>query len=305
METILIMPCGYSPLLQNLLNTAYKVRNEYPNEKIILLGGLLNADQVKKELKTLSIDIIDIPSLGFNDFLRNLNNDTIVLTSPYGATKTTLATLKKENFRFFETTSTTIKNKINFINNSKGKFNIIYLGNTNTVEAWYLSGEAKFSFLFYDVNDPSKAKSVISPAKFNKSKTHIIYQSELSGSAFDATLNYLKETLPKATIEHELSDDNYERKKNLDSTLNNNDVVLFISTLKTQEKYLLDYYHLSTRNLLYSVISSVDEAMALKIPAGRRVILVADGSVPEPIVINIYQYFYYKGLAASLPETQK
>ncbi len=304
METILIMPCGYSPLLQNLLGIAYKVRNEYPNEKIILLGGLLNADQVKKELKSLSIDIIDIPPLGFNDFLRNLNSNTIVLTSPYGVTESTLVTLQKENFRFFDTTSKTIKNKVEFINKSKGKLNIIYLGNTNTVEAEYLSNEAKFSFLFYDVNDPSKAKSVITPKKFNKEKTHIIYQSELAGSAFDASLSYLKETLPKATIEHELSDDNYERKKNLDSTLNNNDVVLFISTLKTQDKYLLDYYHLSTRNLLYSVISSVDEAMTLNIPCGRRIILVADGSVPQSIVIDIYNYFYYKGLAASLPETQ-
>ena len=305
METILIMPCGYSPLLQNLLNIAYKVRNEYPSKKIVLLGGLLNADQVKKELKNLSIDIIDIPPLGFNDFLRNLNNDTIVLTSPYGATKSTLTALKKENFRFFETISITIKNKLDFINKSKGKLNIIYLGNTNTVEAQYLSSESKFSFLFYDVNDPSKAKSVITSSKFNKKKTHIIYQSELSGSAFDASLNYLKETLPKATIEHELSDDNYERKKNLDSTLNNNDIVLFISTLKTQEKYLLEYYHLSTRNLLYSVISSVDGAMSLKVPNERRIILVADGSVPEPVVINIYQYFAYKGLQASSPETQK
>lgn len=305
METILILPCGYSPLLQNLLGVAYKVRNEYPSEKIILLGGLLNADPVKKELKNLGIDIIDIPYLGFNDFLRNLNNDTIILTSPYGCDKSTLSTLKKENFRFFETTSETIKKKIEFINNSKGKMNIIYLGNTNTVEAGYFSEASKFSFLFYDVNDPSKAKSVITPKKFNKSKTHIIYQSEISGSAFDASLNYLKELLPKAIIEHELSDDNYERKKNLDSTLNNNDVVLFISTLKTQEKYLLEYYHLSTRNLLYSVISSVDEAMTLKIPQDKRIILVADGSVPEPTVIEIYNYFSYKSLQPSVPGTHK
>lgn len=305
METILILPCGYSPLLQNLLGIAHKVRIEYPSEKIILLGGLLNADPVKKELKNLGIDIIDIPYLGFNDFLKNLNNDTIVLTSPYGCGKSTLSILKKENFRFFETTSTTIKNKIDFINNSKGKLNIIYVGNTNTVEAGYLSEASKFSFLFYDVNDPAKAKNIITQSKFNKSRTHIIYQSDISGSAFDASLNYLKELLPKAIIEHEISDDSYDRKKNLDSTLKNNDVVLFISTLKTQEKYLLEYYHLSTRNLLYSVISSVEEAMKLNIPSDKRIILVSDGSVAEPTVISIYNYFAYKSLQASVPGTHK
>ena len=91
--------------MENLLNIARKTRFDFPTEKIILLGGLLNASAVKKELKQLGINIVDIPAVGFVDFLKHLNNDTIVLTSPYGCDHDTLSTLKKEHFRFFETLS--------------------------------------------------------------------------------------------------------------------------------------------------------------------------------------------------------
>lgn len=299
METILIQPYGYSTLLQNLLNTAHKVRSIFPGEKIILLGGLLNADPVKSELKALGIDIIDIPYLGFNDFIKKLNNDVVVITSPYGCSHSTLNLLKKYNFRFFETTSVSIKEKISFINNSKGKLNIIFVGNTNTIEAGVLSEEAQFSFVFYDVNNPSKAKSIITSNKFNKAKTHILYQSELAGSNFDESLSYLKNLLPAATIESKISDENFERKYNLDKTIQDYDTVLFISSNKKQDKYLLEYYHLTTKKILYTTVSTVEDVMSINFKEKSRVLLLADGSVQDYTVREIYNYLTYKSLSAS------
>lgn len=287
--------------MENLLSIARKTRLEYPAEKIVLLGGLLHANPAKKELKQLGVDIIDIPYLGFNDFLKHLNPDTIILTSPYGCDSSILKTLKNEHFRFFETLSSCVKKKIDFINNSKGKYNIIFVGNTNTIEASFLSKESKFSFIFYDVNDASKAKSVITQSKFNKKKTHILFQSELVGSAFDASLAYLKHLLPNAVIEEEISDENFNRKKKLQEVLQDGDVVLFVTDTSTNDKYLLDYYHLSTRKLLYSTIKDVKDAMMLRIDPTKKVILISDGSVAQNVINEIYLYFTCKSIAETLP----
>lgn len=301
MKTQLILPSGYSSSMENLLSIARKTRLEYPTEKIVLLGGLLHANPAKKELKQLGVDIIDIPYLGFNDFLKHLNPDTIVLTSPYGCDSSILKTLKNEHFRFFETLSSCVKKKIDFINNSKGKCNIIFVGNTNTIEASFLSKESKFSFIFYDVNDASKAKSVITQSKFNKKKTHILFQSELVGYAFDASLAYLKHLLPNAVIEEEISDENFDRKKKLQEVLQDGDIVLFVTDTSTNDKYLLDYYHLSTRKLLYGTIKDVKDAMMLRIDPTKKVILISDGSVAQNVINEIYLYFTYKSIAETLP----
>ncbi len=305
MDTTLILPAGYSPAMENLLNIARKTRFDFPTEKIILLGGLLNASAVKKELKQLGINIVDIPAVGFVDFLKHLNNDTIVLTSPYGCDHDTLNTLKKEHFRFFETLSKNVKDKLDFINNSKGKYNIIFIGNTNTIEANYISKESKYSFIFYDVNDASKAKAVITEREFNKAKTHILYQTEIAGSSFDSSLDYLKSLLPNAIVEDEMSDENYERKKNLSEQLKDNDVIIFITDTTSHDKYLLEYYHLTTKNLLYAIVKDVKDAMVLKIPSDKRILLVSDGSVPQNIVNDIYNYFTYKSLRETVPDIDK
>ncbi len=305
MDTTLILPAGYSPAMENLLNIARKTRFDFPNEKIILLGGLLNANAIKKELKQLGIDVVDIPSMGFSDFLKNLNNDTIVLTSPYGCDHETINVLKKEHFRFFETLSPNVKKKLDFINNSKGKYNIIFVGNTNTIEANYLTNESKFSFIFYDVNDAAKAKSVITEKKFNKSKTHILYQTELAGSSFDSSLDYLRKLLPNAVIEDEISDENFDRKKNLEENLKDNDVIIFITDTTSYDKYLLEYYHLTTKNILYAVVKDVKDAMQIKIPSEKRILLVSDGSVHQNVVNDIYNYFTYKSLWETVPDIRK
>jgi len=87
METKILEPVGYSKALESLLNIAKTVRKENPNDEIILLGGLLNAESVKKELQDLNIRIVDIPYEGFVNFVNNTDFDSIVLTSPYGVDK--------------------------------------------------------------------------------------------------------------------------------------------------------------------------------------------------------------------------
>ena len=200
---------------------------------------------------------------------------------------------------------TTYFDKLDFINNSKGKYNIIFIGNTNTIEANYISKESKYSFIFYDVNDASKAKAVITEREFNKAKTHILYQTEIAGSSFDSSLDYLKSLLPNAIVEDEMSDENYERKKNLSEQLKDNDVIIFITDTTSHDKYLLEYYHLTTKNLLYAIVKDVKDAMVLKIPSDKRILLVSDGSVPQNIVNDIYNYFTYKSLRETVPDIDK
>ncbi len=295
METKILEPVGYSKALENLLNIAKNVRKENPNDEIILLGGLLNAESVKKELEDLNVRIVDIPYEGFVNCVNNTDFDSIVLTSPYGVDKKVIKTLKKRNIRYYETTCDLVKGKIKFINKYGRRHKIIYVCNLNTVEANYIFKTAKQPVIVYDVNNSALAKEEITDSKFNKPSTHILYQSELAGSSFDTSLEYLKALLPYARVEELVSDENAAKKNELLEILDEeNDIVIFAMNTSKRDEYLLDYYHLSTKKVLYAVIKDVNEAMKVKINGKKRAIIITDGSLPKETIVNISFYFTYK-----------
>ena len=84
MDIEIIEPCGYSKTLSNLLDVANKARYSFPKSQIVLLGSVLNGEQVKVELNKLGINIVDIPYEGFEDYLKNVDPETLIITSPYG-----------------------------------------------------------------------------------------------------------------------------------------------------------------------------------------------------------------------------
>ena len=295
METKILEHVGYSKALENLLSIAKRVREEYPNDQIILLGGLLNAESLKKDLADLNIKIVDIPYEGFIDCVNNTDFDTIVLTSPYGVDKKVIKALKKRKIRYFNTTSDLVKGKINFINKYGRRHKIIYVCNLNTVEANYIFTTAKHPVIFYDVNNSSLANQVITDKKFNKPSTYIIYQSELAGSSFDTSLEYLKALLPYATVCEEVSDENAAKKNELLEMLDEeNDLVVFAMNTSKRDEYLLDYYHLSTKKVLYAVIKDVNDAMKVNRLGRKRAIIITDGSLSKETIVNISFYFTYK-----------
>lgn len=305
MNTTLITPSGYTSSMQNLINIARKARAEFPNNEIVLLGGLLNADNIKRELNNLGVSLVDIPYQGFYDYIKNVNSNTVIITSPYGCDQDILKLIKKMNLIYFDGTSSAVKKKIDFINNSKGKFTIIYIGNVYSSESSFLSKEAKFSFITYDVNDAGKAKEVLTSKKINSKKTHVIYQSEIFGEMFNSSLNFIKSILPEAVIEDEISDENFKSKKDLKEIVKDGDVVIFACDNKVVDKSLLDYYQISTKNLLYACVKSPSDCMLLNIPSNKNVVIFSDGSLPPNLVNDIYDYFNYKSLWASVPEINK
>ena len=297
METKILEPVGYSKALENLLNIAKNVRKEYPNDQIVLLGGLLNAESVKKELSDLNIRIVDIPFEGFVDYVNNADFDTFFLTSPYGVDKKVIKALKKRKIRYIETTSDLVKGKINFINKYGRHHRIIYVCNLNTVEANYIFKTAKHPVIFYDVNNSSLANQVITEqtSKLNRPNTYILYQSELAGTTFDTSLEYLKAILPYATIAEDVSDENAAKKNELLDILDEeNDIIIFAMNTSKRDEYLLDYYHLSTKKVLYAVIKDVNEAMNVNIQDKKRAIIITDGSLSKESIVNISFYFTYK-----------
>ena len=295
METKILEPVGYSKALENLLSIARNVREENPNDEIILLGGLLNAESVKKELEDLNIRIVDIPFDGFVSCVNNTDFDTIVLTSPYGVDKKVIKALNKRNLRYYITTSDLVKGKIRFNNKYGRRHKIIYLCNLNTVESDYVLKTAKHPVIVYDVNNPANANIEITSGKFNKPSTHILYQSELAGSSFDTSLEYLKALLPYATVEEFISDENAAKKNELAEILDEeNDIVIFAMNTSKRDEYLLDYYHLSTKKVLYAVIKDVNEAMQVDLRGKKRAIIITDGSLSKETIVNISFYFTYR-----------
>ena len=119
MNIEIIEPCGYSKTLSNLLQVANKARYHFPNSKIVLLGNVLNGEQVKNELLKLNILIIDLPYEGFADYIKTIDENTVVITSPYGTEEKFFKILKKRKIVYFDATSPSTLNKLELIKKAK------------------------------------------------------------------------------------------------------------------------------------------------------------------------------------------
>lgn len=300
MNIEIIEPCGYSKTLSNLLDVATKARFSFPKSQIVLLGGVLNGEQVKVELSKLGISIVDIPYEGFEDYLKSIDPEILVITSPYGTEDKLFKIMERRKILYFDATSPSTIERKNLIKKSRFGRKVIFVGNLNTIEENYLAAATNHKFLFYDLASDSSANNAVLSNKYNKKSTQIIYQSEIANDTLSLALHKIKNYLPKATINHELSDENFEKKKLLLEKLKDNDVLLIASTTKKSDKYILEYYHLNTKSIFYATISNVQEAIRLNIKNDKKIYLTSDGSVSRKNIEAIFNYFRYKGIQGDL-----
>ena len=300
MNIEIIEPCGYSKTLSNLLDVATKARFSFPKSQIVLLGGVLNGEQVKVELSKLGISIVDIPYEGFEDYLKSMDPEILVITSPYGTEDKLFKIMERRKILYFDATSPSTIERKKLIKKSHFGHKVIFVGNLNTIEENYLAAVTNHKFLFYDLASDSNANNAILSSKYNKKGTQIIYQSEIANDTLSLALHKIKNYLPKATINHELSDENFEKKKLLLEKLKDNDVLLIASTTKKSDKYILEYYHLNTKSIYYATVSNVQEAIRLNIKNDKKIYLTSDGSVSRKNIESIFNYFRYKGIQGDL-----
>ena len=300
MNIEIIEPCGYSKTLSNLLDVATKARFSFPKSQIVLLGGVLNGEQVKVELSKLGISIVDIPYEGFEDYLKSMDPEILVITSPYGTEDKLFKIMERRKILYFDATSPSTIEREKLIKKSHFGHKVIFVGNLNTIEENYLAAATNHKFLFYDLASDSNANNAILSSKYNKKGTQIIYQSEIANDTLSLALHKIKNYLPKATINHELSDENFEKKKLLLEKLKDNDVLLIASTTKKSDKYILEYYHLNTKSIYYATVSNVQEAIRLNIKNDKKIYLTSDGSVSRKNIEAIFNYFRYKGIQGDL-----
>lgn len=300
MNIEIIEPCGYSKTLSNLLDVATKARFSFPKSQIVLLGGVLNGEQVKVELSKLGISIVDIPYEGFEDYLKSMDPEILVITSPYGTEDKLFKIMERRKILYFDATSLSTIERKKLIKKSHFGHKVIFVGNLNTIEENYLAAATNHKFLFYDLASDSNANNAILSSKYNKKGTQIIYQSEIANDTLSLALHKIKNYLPKATINHELSDENFEKKKLLLEKLKDNDVLLIASTTKKSDKYILEYYHLNTKSIYYATVSNVQEAIRLNIKNDKKIYLTSDGSVSRKNIEAIFNYFRYKGIQEDL-----
>ena len=304
MNTVLVEPFGYSKTLTTVLEVCKRARAENPYSDIVMLGNVLNGDPIKDEIKKLGIKNIIIPPIGFGDFLNNVKKDTIIITSPYGTKSELIKIIQKRKLIHYDCTSPTIIEKRDFILQNKNK-TIIYVANVNTVEADYLANETRHCFLFYDLSSTTSVYNrKIFKKKYNKESTIVIFQSDASEDVLIRALRKIHAFLPKAVINKNISDENYAKKKVIAENIKEGDLLLNVSCYKKPTNYLLNYYHLSNKNVYFATVGSVTEAMLLNVNDDKNIVIVSDGSVSKNIILEIYNYFYYKSIKVNLRDSK-
>lgn len=294
MNTILVKPFGYSASMEHILKVAQDTRQLHPDKRIVLLGNLLHADPVVKELNNMGVEIADVPYELVYKYVQRLAREVVVITSPYGTDKRIYKLCKQKRQVIVDGTSPETKKKVKFLKKRKFGKKVVYIGNPGTMELSYYAHETHHRYFLYDItHDTVDNKKILAKKKLNKAKTIVLYQAVLASDELTLAKRKVGRALDKSTFCHELSDEYYERNQYLDENLKDGDYVVIMTVSKQTTRYLLDYYHLSTKKVLYAICNSVEQCMCLDFDRNKRVFLISDGSVPLDTVKEINRYFYY------------
>ncbi len=169
----IIKPYGFCNGVELTLNKLYKIKEQYPNKRIILIGDLIHNENVINDLLSQDIELLQGKYDDIVQTLKYINDkEAIYVLSAHGHYEDIIEVLKNNNLNYLDTTCpyiNTIHEKLKNISNSKY---VLYIGNKDHIECItsikYLKGEysVKTDFNYSDIREHKNELLIVNQSTF-------------------------------------------------------------------------------------------------------------------------------------------
>ena len=285
MKVKLLEPYGYCFGVKNGLNQLYKIKKDYQDYKIHILGPFVHNKFTNTSL--LKDGFIIFESTEKCDQLEYINkldnNKDIIIFGLHGYYKQVLDLLIARKFIYFDICCKFVRHNLDIVKN-KNNTNYFIIGNENHMEIKYL-----LSFL-------DKNYLVNNYEKLDKNKNYVLLnQTTMSIDTYDSCLDKLNKFIKNK--ERNICVEPAKRYEIFkEHLLNNTYDYVFLVGDKTSANTnnLLEIYYKTTKNNNISIVTTLNEVEEINFNNVVKVLVLSGTSSDDNVVLSIYNYLKTK-----------
>ena len=136
MKIEILEPFGYCAGVDRAINMAFQIKQEHPNQKVVVLGMLVHNEDALSELSRAGIETIYDPNLSLMSLIDKVDDKSFVILTAHGHAKEVEDELQRRHIAFVDATCPFVTLTFNMIKKAVSENrDVIYLGKKNHPEA--------------------------------------------------------------------------------------------------------------------------------------------------------------------------
>lgn len=282
MNVTKLIPQGYCKGVYNAIKETLRIRKEYPNEKLYILGLIIHNKLIKNELEKLNIISLHSKEKTRMELLDEINEGIIILTA-HGTDLELINKINQKNLKMFDTTCKYVSSTYELIKNElKNNHEVIYIGIHNHPEATStISINRDRIHLIQTINEVKKLS-------LKDESPLITNQTTLSKNQIIDITNEIKKYYPNSRLSNEQCSATRLRQDAIIKIKDNYDLIIVVGDkLSNNSKQLYELAKRKTDAILIESILDLD----IKILQNKENIAITSGaSTPFSIVDQIYDF---------------
>ena len=281
MEIKRIVPSGYCKGVINAINIVKKTKEEYPNEKIYILGMIVHNSYVTSELSKLGVITLEDSKQSKEELLDKINDGIVIFTAHGISEKIKQKAIDKGLIAVDASCVDVLKNKDVIKEYLKDGYDVIYFGKSKHPEAEAILSLSDKIHLISNVDD-------ISNLNIDNSKIFMTNQTTMSYLELKDLFNKVKEKYPNVIVKEEICNATSSRQLAV-SNIKDGDVLYVVGDKKSNNTNKLA--EIAKRNFKkIFLISTKDDINKKDLAHVNKVYVTAGASTPPVLIDDVLNY---------------
>ena len=281
MELDIIKPIGPCNGVRNAIKQAISIKHTYPNNKIYLLGSLVHNDKVINELLDQGIYVLDAPFEQYENAIKNLPADAIIIFSAHGHDEKLDELCIQKGIKTFDTICPMVNKNRKLIKKYLQKgYKILYIGDKNHVET-----KAVISI---DSANIKVFENLLDLYYFNTNQNiFVCLQTTLNYYRTKDLIEQIKQILPNAVISKEICPVTRIRQENMTKLSRYTDAILVIGDKNSSNTMKLLNIAKDNYPNVQSTLVEDENDIPKNITNKKHVAITSGTSAPDSLVQRV------------------
>ena len=281
MEIKRVVPSGYCKGVVSAINIVKKAKEDYPNEKIYILGMIVHNTYVKDELSKLGIITLDDQNKTKEELLDEINDGVVIFTA-HGISQTIKDKAIKKGLIVVDATCSDVLKTQDIVKEYLNKgYDVLYFGKKKHPEAEAVLSISKSIKLIENEDD-------INSLDINNEKIFVTNQTTMSFLELEKVFNLLKDKYPNCLIQKEICNATSSRQKAI-LNIKNGDVLYVVGDKKSNNTNKLVDIGKTNFKKVY-LINNKDEINKNDLIGQNKIYVTAGASTPPILIDEVLKY---------------
>ena len=288
MEIKKVIPSGYCKGVVNAIKMAKQTREDYPDEKIYVLGMLVHNSYVSEELSSLGIVTLDDSNCSKDELLDQINEGIVIFTA-HGISDAIKAKASAKGLKYVDASCVDVLKTQNIIKDYlKLGYDVIYFGKKRHPEAEAVISISEKIHLVTDEKD-------LRGLKLSNNKIFLTNQTTMSYLELKDLIELAKKLFPGIVVEKEICNATSSRQLAI-SKLEDCDLLYVVGDVKSNNtNKLVDIgkKHGIKKVLLIQNYQDIKDEDLINV---EKIYVSAGASTPPLLIDEVISYLKSKAL---------